>query len=101
MFYFKYQQISQSSLKNSFCFFVDDESDEHDSVCKDQTPNCPGNERSCGNRQCIPAIWWCDTEEDCIDGSDEANCDASKWIIWWQQWDLINFIISRKATIAQ
>ncbi|XP_033636923.1 low-density lipoprotein receptor-related protein 1-like [Asterias rubens] len=55
----------------------DDESDEHDSVCKDQTPNCPGNERSCGNRQCIPAIWWCDTEEDCIDGSDEANCDAT------------------------
>ena len=33
-----------------------------------------GDQFTCDNGDTIPADWECDGEEDCIDGSDEANC---------------------------
>ncbi|XP_041646252.1 neurogenic locus notch homolog protein 2-like isoform X2 [Cheilinus undulatus] len=46
--------------------------------CSDTTaaptsvPDCPGF--TCTNGRCIPKEWRCDSEDDCVDGSDEANC---------------------------
>ena len=37
--------------------------------------NCNKDNFNCsiGNLQCIPWLWVCDGDEDCIDGSDEAD----------------------------
>lgn len=35
---------------------------------------CDLNEFTCKNSQCIPLSYYCDSIEDCDDGSDELNC---------------------------
>ena len=43
-------------------------------------PNCVGctsTQFQCGNGNCIPALWECDTDNDCGDNSDEVNCSTA------------------------
>ncbi|KAG0714117.1 Low-density lipoprotein receptor-related protein 1B [Chionoecetes opilio] len=50
-------------------------------------PHAPPNSRKNGcsedqfkcesDGKCLPGNWRCDAEEDCIDNSDEANCDST------------------------
>ncbi|KAH9508801.1 hypothetical protein Btru_050095 [Bulinus truncatus] len=35
---------------------------------------CGANDFTCAEGNCIPQAWFCDTDEDCGDGSDEARC---------------------------
>ncbi|XP_033120821.1 very low-density lipoprotein receptor-like [Anneissia japonica] len=35
---------------------------------------CAPDQFKCGNDRCIPAVWKCDGENDCADGSDENEC---------------------------
>ncbi|XP_061456718.1 transmembrane protease serine 9 isoform X2 [Rhineura floridana] len=38
---------------------------------------CPGNAFACRNSQCVPRVnVECDDRRDCLDGSDEAECDC-------------------------
>ena len=34
---------------------------------------CPENHFKCGNEKCVPAVWVCDGDNDCGDGSDESE----------------------------
>merc|ERR1711934_173229 len=43
---------------------------------KRQIASCAAGEFACKNGQCIETDWVCDTESDCTDGSDEANCPS-------------------------
>ncbi|XP_022094198.1 uncharacterized protein LOC110981168 isoform X22 [Acanthaster planci] len=37
---------------------------------------CGGNEFDCGHSVCIDGSWRCDSQTDCINGSDEVNCSS-------------------------
>ncbi|PSN54231.1 Low-density lipoprotein receptor-related protein 4 [Blattella germanica] len=39
-------------------------------------PSCTENEFQCTDGSCISLTWKCDLEQDCIDASDEVNCDV-------------------------
>ena len=70
------QNVLLTTIKNSiwFIFLVE--------------VNCDGDNFNCsiGSLQCIPWLWVCDGDEDCTDGSDEA--DGLCGLL------LINFIIA-------
>ena len=40
--------------------------------------NCGPQEHQCDNNVCISKQWVCDGEPDCLDGSDEAGCEATR-----------------------
>ncbi|KAM4889346.1 transmembrane protease serine 9 [Thomomys bottae] len=47
------------------------------------TGHCPGNSFSCQNGQCVTKVNpECDDKKDCLDGSDEANCDCGLQPAW-------------------
>ena len=39
-----------------------------------EAPTCAPGKWLCTNRKCITASYVCDNDNDCGDGSDEANC---------------------------
>ncbi|KAL5005791.1 hypothetical protein ScPMuIL_016949 [Solemya velum] len=42
---------------------------------------CPANYRRCHrSEECVLNTWWCDTEHDCQDGSDENSCSTTECI---------------------
>jgi len=43
-------------------------------VCAAPAPTCSSNQFTCNNSRCIPLSYVCDTDNDCGDLSDEANC---------------------------
>ncbi|XP_078527737.1 CD320 antigen [Lissotriton helveticus] len=36
--------------------------------------SCSSKQHVCGNGDCIPLLWKCDGDEDCLDGGDESDC---------------------------
>ena len=35
---------------------------------------CEPNEFQCENKRCVLKTWLCDSDDDCLDGSDEKFC---------------------------
>ncbi|GAB1604830.1 sortilin-related receptor-like isoform X2 [Argonauta hians] len=44
-------------------------------ICKPNNFTCEPYEFKCHNSQCVPADVKCDHDPDCVDGSDELNCE--------------------------
>lgn len=43
---------------------------------------CTVNQFKCNDGRCIISSYKCDNENDCMDGSDEANCTTGKdWVL--------------------
>lgn len=40
---------------------------------------CSSSGFKCDNDQCIPLIWKCDDDEDCLNGEDEESCLTSEY----------------------
>ena len=40
---------------------------------------CEPNQFQCDNGKCILKTWMCDSDDDCLDGSDERNCGTNEW----------------------
>ncbi|XP_069783632.1 low-density lipoprotein receptor-related protein 4-like isoform X2 [Narcine bancroftii] len=38
------------------------------------TTSCNASQFQCKNERCVPLLWKCDGDDDCIDGSDEIGC---------------------------
>ena len=46
-------------------------------TCPEVKRTCGVNSFTCGDNRCIPQIWHCDGDKDCVDGSDEVNCSGT------------------------
>ena len=44
-------------------------------------PECHEEDFICLSGRCIYSSWVCDGYRDCVDGSDEVDCDLSKDVI--------------------
>lgn len=38
---------------------------------------CAVGQRPCADGVCIPESWWCDNSNDCLDASDEKDCEVT------------------------
>ncbi|XP_067430642.1 low-density lipoprotein receptor-related protein 2-like isoform X3 [Thunnus thynnus] len=45
-------------------------------ISRGQVLGCPHGQWQCDDGNCIPDIWRCDGDGDCLDGSDEMDCTA-------------------------
>lgn len=45
--------------------------------CTGLVKECEENQFRCQNERCIPSVWRCDEDDDCLDNSDEDDC--RKW----------------------
>ncbi|XP_042251151.1 low-density lipoprotein receptor-related protein 2-like isoform X5 [Thunnus maccoyii] len=45
-------------------------------ISRGQILGCPQGQWQCDDGNCIPDIWRCDGDGDCLDGSDEMDCTA-------------------------
>ncbi|XP_044190180.1 low-density lipoprotein receptor-related protein 2-like isoform X6 [Thunnus albacares] len=45
-------------------------------ISRGQILGCPHGQWQCDDGNCIPDIWRCDGDGDCLDGSDEMDCTA-------------------------
>ncbi|XP_063154043.1 low-density lipoprotein receptor-related protein 8 [Candoia aspera] len=43
-------------------------------IAKGSGKECEEDQFQCRNERCIPSIWKCDEDDDCLDNSDEADC---------------------------
>ncbi|GFG37795.1 hypothetical protein Cfor_11613, partial [Coptotermes formosanus] len=43
-------------------------------TCPEANSTCSSDYFACNNSLCIPKLWHCDGENDCVDGSDEVGC---------------------------
>ena len=46
---------------------------------ENQTVSCRPGFYKCANKRCIPQAFRCDKDNDCLDHSDEKDCDNSKF----------------------
>ncbi|PVD24375.1 hypothetical protein C0Q70_14856 [Pomacea canaliculata] len=46
-------------------------------MAKRQARICGENQFMCTSGECLPSMWTCDAQADCLDGSDEAECDCA------------------------
>lgn len=65
-----------------YCFHTDLALLDDKKTCSG-LPSCGADHFTCtthahNNRDCIPATWRCDGQNDCSDGSDEVGCPACR-----------------------
>lgn len=49
-------------------------------VFSGQFPACLQNQWQCDDGDCIPDVWKCDGDGDCLDGSDEMDCTGGNFL---------------------
>lgn len=67
---------------------------------------CAPNQFQCAiTKRCIPRVWVCDRDNDCVDGSDEpANCSKTQLVVTIQNTSskgmlLLDFKLQRSVLV--
>lgn len=56
------------------------------SVFSGQLQGCRQNQWQCDDGDCIPNVWKCDGDGDCMDGSDEMDCTGMLPLWYFKQY---------------